>query len=97
DLYSLSLHDALPISSRLILVPARQRRLDASCVRVLTAPAASSVPVSSWSPSNPCLVKMRPCASAARTPHRVIAHALTKRRPGARSEEHTSELQSRFE
>src|SRR5690242_21331066 len=70
EIYTLSLHDALPISCML-----RRRRLFAPEV----------CPCSSDKSNRPCPIRLA-CASATRR--------RSWRRSAARSEEHTSELQS---
>src|SRR3712207_7960942 len=77
EIYTLSLHDALPISSGTPDPAARSWRPPPRCSRRRSTPARSwSSGCAGWTPT--------PRAGSCRAP-----------RNGARSEEHTSELQSR--
>src|SRR3712207_8329504 len=79
DIYTLSLHDALPICRRSTRAgPARPRRVRGVGVRPTGRPAASAAPAGRRD-----VAAAAPSGRAARS------------RPRSRSEEHTSELQSR--
>src|SRR3712207_8282040 len=78
EIYTLSLHDALPISSA---SPSR-------CTR------STRRPVPSTTPSRPRRSRRRLCKLGAHACHREDPHTAPLRH-GRRSEEHTSELQSR--
>src|SRR3712207_7463684 len=80
EIYTLSLHDALPISSA----------GDRSAGRCGSAAPAVARPQRSPRPARQ-VCRSAACASASR---RITGHARAPR-PPSRSEEHTSELQSR--
>src|SRR5690606_41201499 len=83
-IYTLSLHDALPISTRFT-------SLRSTCQRVWhrRSPIATS-------PSQR-LQRLRPCVrlKAAAPTTTTLLKTTKKNKPNSRSEEHTSELQSR--
>src|SRR5690606_41761977 len=80
EIYTLSLHDALPIWANFLHAPCK---VGATVRSVRTAPPLEEPPWPTSTPSCPTSGSRRPRRSARSTPAR------------RRSEEHTSELQSR--
>src|SRR5690606_41318488 len=91
DIYTLSLHDALPICPQLLIYPSKKRCLVPNCLEVVKHIQSSSRKV--WRPK-------RRRKEVHRIEIRVLGLSWLKKprkfgRQVSRSEEHTSELQSR--
>src|SRR5699024_12292565 len=79
DVYTLSLHDALPISR--VILPSCRARSTFACALRLISPTSSKNRV--------------PPSACSNLPIRCLTAEVKE--PFSRSEEHTSELQSRFD